>query len=187
MENIDSRFVGKTYSSRDDLKNASFENCIFEKCDFKEAALDYSKFVDCKFISCDLSNVSMRNARMRDCTFDLCKLLGIQWVLLDDVTNPSFKNCILDYGNFTGLKLKKCSCLQSSLRDVDFSQADLSESVFRESDCLNARFEQTTLIKADFRAATNYLINPIENKVKGAKFSMPEAQGLLHGLGVILD
>jgi NADH-quinone oxidoreductase subunit J len=32
----------------------------------------------------------------------------------------------------------------------------------------------------------NYLIDPLSNKVKGARFTLPEAQGLLAGLGVVI-
>lgn len=186
MDCTERKFNGNIFS-KDELRGHEFEDCIFEKCDFKEAVLDYTKFVNCSFVSCDLSNVSMRNSRMRDCSFKLCKLLGMQWIHLDDLMNPSFEESMLDYGNFTNLKLKKIKFMRCVLRDVDFSQADLSESLFKESDCLNARFQQTTLLKADFRGAINYLINPIENKLKGAKFSMPEAQGLLAGMGVVIE
>ncbi|MBC7691019.1 MAG: pentapeptide repeat-containing protein [Methylotenera sp.] len=59
-----------------------------------------------------------------------------------------------------------------SLRDVGFLQADLTECDFKESDLLNAAFNQIQLKKCDFRGALNDLINPVENRVKGARFSL---------------
>jgi fluoroquinolone resistance protein len=131
--------------------------------------------------------VILSNARFRETSFEQCKQLGVQWIQLADFVNPSFKECNLGYCNFSGLKLKKTTFFKCGLRDADFSQADLSESDLRETDLLNARFHGTTLLKADFRGARAYLIDPVANKVRGARFSLPEAQGLLTGLGIIVE
>ena len=106
---------------------------------------------------------------------------------LDDSIHLSFSECSLDYANFVGMKLKKTVFSNCSLREADFSQADFSESDFRKSDFFSSRFHGTNLQRADFRGAKSYLIDPTDNSVRGAKFSLPEAQGLLSGLGVILD
>ena len=172
---------------REQLIDHVFENCVFKQCNLSGADLSRTRFISCKFIACDLSNVILKNGRIRDTTFSSCKLMGLQWVHLDDVVNPEFDECNLQYCNFVGLKLKKTKFFKSNLRDIDFSQADLAESDFRESDLSNARFNETNLIKANFRGAFNYLIDPSINKIRGARFSFPEAQGLLAGLGIILD
>ena len=101
--------------------------------------------------------------------------------------NPKFEDSNLSYGNFIGLKMKKNIFSNCILNDVDFSQTDLSESDFKGSDLLNTRFHDTTLLKANFQGAKNYQIDPILNKVRGAKFTMPEALGLLNGLGVVIS
>ena len=83
--------------------------------------------------------------------------------------------------------LKRTSFFKSTLREVDFSQADLAECSFKECDLLKSRFSETNLIKADFRGAFSYIIDPVGNKVRGARFSLPEAQGLLAGLGITIE
>ena len=185
-EHIGEKFVELNFSGSD-FTDHTFEDCSFMKCDFKGTQLARARFIGCSFASSDLSNVPLANARVRDATFEGCKLLGIQWVQLDDLVNPSFKECNLSYSNFVGLKLKKTAFFNCILRETDFSQADLSESDLRESDFLNARFQNTSLLKADLRGALNYLIDPIANKVRGARFTFPEAQGLLAGLGVVIE
>jgi fluoroquinolone resistance protein len=169
------------------LIDQTFEDCKFNKCNLSSFDLTRSQFVECRFTACDLSNAQLANARMREVLFENCKLLGLSWVKLDDLRGPAFSECILSYCNFVGLKLKKTLFTNCQLREVDFRQADFSESDFKGSDCFGAVFGQTTLLKADFRGALNYLIDPISNKVKGARFSFPEAQGLLAGLGVIIE
>lgn len=174
-------------AQREILVDHVFESCVFTRCNLSGADLSRTRFISCRFKDCDLSNVVLKNSRIRDTSFSSCKLIGIQWVHLDDLVNPSFDECILQYCNFVGLKLKKTKFFKCNLRDVDFSQADLSESDFNESDFSKARFHATTLIKSDFRGAVNYVIDPVGNKIRGARFSLPEAQGLLAGLGVIIS
>lgn len=188
---MSTEFFDKEFNGNIDLptnfKNLSFENCSFAGCDFKEFSLTGTRFVDCRFNTCDLSNVNVSAARLRDSTFENCKLLGVQWNHFADVMSPTFKSSNLSYSNFVGLKLKKIIFQDCILGDVDFSQADLSECNFKGSDFLNAKFYNTVLVKANFVDAINYLIDPISNKLKGARFSMPEAIGLLNGLGVVIE
>lgn len=179
-------FIGLSLAQAN-LTESVFENCIFTRCHLSGANLTRARFISCKFIACDLSNAVIKNGRIRDTSFKDCKLLGIQWIHLDDFVNPTFDDCHLSYCNFVGLKLKKTLFLKCSLKEVDFSQTDLTGSDLRESDLLKARFSQTILLKCDFRGSFNYTIDPLANKVQGARFSLPEAQGLLVGLGVIIE
>jgi len=65
------------------------------------------------------------------------------------------------------------------LQQVDFTEADLTNSIFNNCEFKSAIFERTTLEKSDFRTSYNYIIDPEKNKIKKAKFSMPEVLGLL--------
>ena len=164
-----------------------FEDCVFINCDFKSVVLDKSRMIDCRYEACDLSNISLTSATMRGLAFVNCKLLGVQWPQVEQLVNLSFTECNLNYCNFVGMKLKKIVFNKCFLREVDFSHSDLAESDFREANLLNARFNGSSLLKADFRRAIDYQINPLANKIQGARFSLPEAQELLIGLGIILD
>ena len=65
------------------------------------------------------------------------------------------------------------------LREIDFSEADLSNSSFIDCDLSQAIFQNTNLEKADFRSALYYSIDPENNRLKGAKFSAAGIAGLL--------
>ena len=69
----------------------------------------------------------------------------------------------------------------TELRETDFSECDLTGAVFDDCDLGGATFEKTVLEKADFTNARNYSINPESNRIRKARFSMPEVVGLLHG------
>jgi len=73
------------------------------------------------------------------------------------------------------------------LQEADFVEADLSKSLFIESDLNGAVFENTNLEKADFRTATNYSIDPEINRIKKARFSVPDVIGLLDKLDIRID
>ncbi len=164
-----------------------FEDCYFTHCNFSGLNFVHCHFLNSQFESCDLSNTKFSNGRLRNGQFKHCKMLGIAWGQLTDISPLTFEDCKLDFSNFSNLKMKKSIFLRSSLRDCDFTQSDFSESDFRETDLQNARFFQTNLTKSDFRDAQHYLLHPAENKIKGARFSLPEALQLLSEFGIILD
>ena len=62
---------------------------------------------------------------------------------------------------------------------MDFTEADLNNSVFDKCDLLNSKFDVTVLEGTDFRTAFNYSIDPEKNKIKKAKFSASGISGLL--------
>ena len=72
-------------------------------------------------------------------------------------------------------------------REVDFAETNFSETNLRGTDFTAARFANTNLTKADLRQAKNYSIRPDSNKIKKAKFSLPEAMLLLYGLDIELE
>ena len=77
------------------------------------------------------------------------------------------------------MKLKKARFKNSNLSEVDFTEADLTNSLFDNCDLSGARFEKTILEKADLRTSRNYSIDPELNKIKKAKFSIQSIAGLL--------
>jgi uncharacterized protein YjbI with pentapeptide repeats len=62
------------------------------------------------------------------------------------------------------------------LKDADFSDSDLSNTLFRN----------TNLSSSNFTHSTNFDIDINQNNIKGAMFSRYEAVRLLNGLGIKL-
>jgi fluoroquinolone resistance protein len=50
-----------------------------------------------------------------------------------------------------------------------------------------AIFENTILEKADFRTAYNYTIDPVQNRIKKAKFSVTGIAGLLSRYDIAIE
>jgi len=78
--------------------------------------------------------------------------------------------------SFNRSKLRENYFTNTRLRGADFSGADLSGTVFHNCD----------LCRADFSQAMHYDIDPQTNKIKKARFSLPEAVGLLRGFDITL-
>ncbi|UPQ74796.1 pentapeptide repeat-containing protein [Chryseobacterium nepalense] len=71
--------------------------------------------------------------------------------------------------------------------EVDFSDADLSLAIFNNCDLSGAVFDNTNLEKADFRTSVNYSIDPSQNKLKKARFSLSQVHGLLLQFNIEID
>ena len=184
-------FIDQAFDAVDargfNLQRRVFEGCKFTKCVFAEADFSKARFIDCEFQDCDLSNMQLRGGSLRDVTFTNSKLVGISWAQATSVVHLNFEKCTLSYGVFSGLDLRKSTFRECIAKETDFADSNLSEANFRGTDLIGARFANTNLIKADLRSAINYSIRPLENKISKARFSLPEATFLLHGLGIVLE
>jgi uncharacterized protein YjbI with pentapeptide repeats len=104
--------------------------------------------------------------------------------VLFELVNPfslevSFTSCNLSHASFYKLSIKRARFIQCELQEVDFTEADLTESNFQGADLHGAIFENSNLEKADFSSARHFQIDPRNNKVKKAKFTLDGLPGLL--------
>jgi uncharacterized protein YjbI with pentapeptide repeats len=65
------------------------------------------------------------------------------------------------------------------LNEVDFTESDLTASIFDNCDLNLATFDNSILEKADLRTSYNYSIDPERNRIKKARFSVAGISGLL--------
>lgn len=182
----------KTYTKVDftemPLQKGEYEGCVFINCNFSGIDLSETKFIDCSFTSCNLSLINLANTVFRDCLFKECKMTGLRF---DDCNGYgldfSFEHCQLNYSSFYKRKLRKIVFRHTLLREVDFSECDLTSSTFDHCDLTDAKFENTILEKADFRTSYNYTIDPENNRLRKAKFSLHEIIGLLRKYDIEIE
>ena len=94
--------------------------------------------------------------------------------------------CIINYSIFTdldlgGTRIERCVAKEADFRGTNLAGANLSHTDFSGS-----FFKHTVLEGADFSHARNYRIDVNLNKLKGAKFMLPEAIALLRSLDIVL-
>ena len=164
----------------DELIIADYENCTFTNCDLSNSDLSQRIFLDCEFNSCNLSTAKLIKTGLKNVKFKDCKLLGLHFENCDQfLFEVDFDKCILNLSSFYKWKLKKTRFKDSNLSEVDFTEADMTSSLFDNCELAGARFERTILEKADLRTSRNYSIDPELNKIKKAKFSIYGISGLL--------
>ncbi|KAB1064907.1 pentapeptide repeat-containing protein [Salibacter halophilus] len=180
MKYIEGEVFEGTDFSNQFLEKAEYEFCTFTNCNFSHTDLSGSKFIECSFTDCNFSNAVLKNASFQDLTFSKCKMLGLHF---EDCNKFGFaadlENCQLDHSSFFKMNLSQSTFRNCRLHGSDFTEAELTKTVLTNSDLLNAVFDHTNLELADLRESVNYSIDPEQNKLNGAVFSLSQVGGLL--------
>jgi uncharacterized protein YjbI with pentapeptide repeats len=85
------------------------------------------------------------------------------------------------------MKLKKTGFNNCNLQEADFTETDLTSSVFENCDLYRTVFYGTILEKADFRSSFNYSFDPERNRIKKARFSRLGVTGLLEKYNIEIE
>jgi uncharacterized protein YjbI with pentapeptide repeats len=165
----------------DDMRGIqTFENCRFVSCDFSYADLQNILFIDCRFEDCNLSLANVSNTGFQNINFKHCKLSGVNFSKSRDfLFGLHFDNSILDNAVFFKKKNKKANFKDCSMVETDFTEADLTDVKLDNCNLLRAFFDRTILKNADLSTSYNFTIDPDNNDIKKAKFSVQGLPGLL--------
>jgi fluoroquinolone resistance protein len=177
--------------TRVELVSCEFHNCLFTDCSLVETVLRSCRVVNCTFRASDLSLLQVSGTAFATTCFQGSKLVGIDWTCADwssgKLAHPlAFDGCSLNHSTLIGLELPGLEITGCTALDVDFREADLSGADFSGTDLTDSLFSRTDLTGADLSRARNYHINPQENILRQAKFSLPEAISLLYSLDIVL-
>jgi fluoroquinolone resistance protein len=170
------------------LRKGEYEKCTFQSCRFSGTDLSGYVFSECRFIDCDLSLCALKGTSFRETVFTGCKLMGLQFRNCKPfLLSFGFTDCILDYSGFQGLKLPGICFRKCSLMEADFTGTELRNAVFDTCDLNRAAFSGTILEGADLRSAFNFDIDPMNNRLRKARFAREGAPGLLKHFGIIFE
>lgn len=189
---METQFSAQTFDKIDFKKQtfiiAEYEDCSFINCDLSGLKLSGARFIECSFSGCNLSLAKLSQTALQQVKFINCKMLGLRF---DECSafalEVSFDNCMLDHSSFYKLNIKKTKFTATQLHEVDFTQCDLTDALFDKCDLAGATFDKSILEKADLRSATGYTLDPENNKIRNAKFSLPAVTGLLHKYGIKIE
>jgi len=114
--------------------------------------------------------------------------MGVDFTVCDPIfLCLAFEKCLLNGCNFTAMQLKEMQMVECIIKECHFAECNLEKSNFTRSNLEGSLFHHSNLLEANFSEATNYQIDPLNNAVKGAKFSTPEALSLLGSLGIKIE
>lgn len=170
------------------LSDKEFETCSFENCDFSECTLVNCKFIECSFKQCNLRLVKLDQTSMVDVSFLESNVSGVDFSpVIGLIRSFEFEGCQMQYSVFTDIELQDKKFVDCEIIESSFMQVDLKNSKFTGSDLKGTRFEDCNLTGANFIGSRNYFINASSNKIKSARFSMPEAAALLKNFDIIIE
>jgi uncharacterized protein YjbI with pentapeptide repeats len=161
------------------LDSIYFDDCTFIKCDFSKAVFSSCKFAECTFIDCNLSLALLKNCVFNDITFEKCRLIGISWSNCEEPFNVTFNSCNISQNSFHLLDLRQMKFINTLIKDTGFEECNLERALFDNCDLELTSFINNNLKKANFLSSKNYLIDPKQNDIENAEFSLPEALSFL--------
>ncbi|MFL9837569.1 pentapeptide repeat-containing protein [Flavobacterium sp. ST-75] len=180
-------FKGMDYTVSN-IPKGEYDNCTFTGCNFSACDLSSVVFTDCEFTDCNFSNAKVRGTGFKEVFFKDCKMTGLNFSVADPfLIAMHFTDCQLNLTSFYQLKLKKACFTNCNLQEADLTETDFTEASFTNCDFKHAIFENTILEKADLRSAVNYSIDPQQNRIKKAKFSLPAVTGLLDRFNIVIE
>lgn len=170
----------KTPATQISGRNRTYENCKFVSCDLSGANLNGVVFIDCTFDGCNLALADAGDAGFQNIVFKHSKLSGLNFSKARDfLFEVHFEHCILDNAIFYKKKNKKARFNDCSMTETDLTEADLTEAKFINCNLNRAFFSRTILKGADLRSSYNFTIDPGDNMIKKAMFSLHGLPGLL--------
>jgi fluoroquinolone resistance protein len=176
----------KLTSANEIITSRSFEECGFTGSSFISSKFEKCRFLNCEFNDCVLSAIVPMDCRFIDVKFRNCKVIGIDWTKTQKVQELDFDKCQINYSNFRFLKIPGTKIMNSEAKEADFTETDLHNGDFQHTDFEKSRFFKTDLSNCNFRGATNYSIDVVNNVLKKTRFSLPEVVSLLNSLDIII-
>ncbi len=171
-----------------DYRDRSYEECIFDNCDFSSSDFSDSLFEECVFKDCHLSNIQVNNTKFQNCTIRDSIVMGLDFSAMSRILlSINFIGCNLGHTQFLDLDLRKFTFEQCRFPDTMFVNCDMTGLILDGADLESTLFENCILKKCDFTTAKNYKINPSDNDVKDAKFTMPDVLSFLTPLGIVVE
>jgi uncharacterized protein YjbI with pentapeptide repeats len=190
QEHFDQTF-DKVHLEPDEIISGKFTDCVFSQCTFETAIFNNCRFLNCLFLECNLNLVKLPGSSFPATRFEKSRLMGVDWTQATWSTSGfdslvRFLACVLSHSTFIGLELKRIQITNCIANEVDFRNANLSNADFTGTDLAGSIFGSTNLTEADLSQARNYMVDPSNNILKQAKFSMPEAMALLYSMDIVL-
>jgi fluoroquinolone resistance protein len=184
-DNHDSQTYKLINFNQYDITGHTFENCIFQSCHFNEMSLAKAGFFSCKFINSEIVLTKIEQATLNSVVFIDSKIMGLIFADCNKFGfSIQFENCLIDNTVYYLNNFKKGKFINCHIRNTDFTECDMREIDFSNSKFEKTSFKKCNLEKADFRTSSNYGIDPFDNRIKKAKFSLPEAESFLGFLGI---
>lgn len=165
---------------------AEYYDCTFRNCDFHELMISNTRFENCEFIECNFSLAVFTNA-VYDAIFDHCHMLGCSFAGLNAFSGGlQFIGCNLNYSNYSQIRMKGMHFSECQMMEASFADAEVKNSTFAACNLERTDFDGADITQCDFATSYNYTVNPTRTKLRKARFSKDQLEGLVAHLGIVV-
>ena len=165
-----------------------FEDCTFLPGDYSQVEFSFCTLRDCTFSRAMLREACFPESKLQQVRFEECKLTDINFKEVNPIAfELTFDKCKLEYCTFAGLIMNGFQFGKSEIIACNFWQCKIGEANFYGCNLKESQFENCTLKQTDFRDAQHYHIDPTQNQLKGARFSLPDALVFLRHFGIKVE
>lgn len=154
-----------------DLGGKELVRSTLRRCKLAGTRWSGTRIEDTTIEASDLTRARVDGLGLRGARFVRSKLMGIDWSALSDFPDVSFEECNLEYTTFVGLALRKVRFDRCVMTEASFVRTDLQSAVFDGCRMAGVRFEDCDLRSASMASASDVLVDPRSNKVKGLRVS----------------
>lgn len=176
---------GKNYTKVEVLAPGTYENCIFNHCQWQEANLTNYVFTSCEFNQCDLTLANVNTTTFNEVIFAGCRLSGIRFDQADQhLFDVAFKDCAMPLASFVGRNLTGTAFRANQLKECDFTECNLTDASFEACNLEGAIFKDSVLENTAFHEAEGVELQLDQNRVKGASFRADQLPALVQSFGI---
>jgi fluoroquinolone resistance protein len=182
---VEKKTITGVHTGAVSLYDATYTDCTFSGCSFTRTDLTNTTFTDCSFTNCEFILCKIDGTTIDSVHFKSCRLTGINFTEASEYGfSPDFTDSLLDNCVFYDNSLTRDFFINTTLRNTDFTNCRLKNVDFSGTRFQTCAILGCNLEGSDFRSASGYAIDPSANKLKGARFSLPEAASFLKYIGV---
>lgn len=166
------------------LRGISFDNCVFENCTFV-ADIKNCTFFNTKFSKCEMSNIMFMSVGFHSCLIEKCHMVGINYVDTKikntDILGNHMKLSILSH-----TYLDKCIFKDINMSSSSFDGVYFDENTFEEVDMREAEIYNTDMAGVDITGCNIDGIKIQPDNVRGMIVNEVQAIELINILGVVI-
>jgi len=132
----------------------NFHDVSYDSCNFSDAIFAGTHLFDAWFMNCDLTRSKWVRARPRRTVFQCCKMEAASFF------RASVEDCVLEAcsaarASFAGSTILECRFIKCNFREAQFWEATLRRSSLKDSDFSGAQLGDTVFIDCDITGAVD--------------------------------
>lgn len=167
------------------IEGIEFNGCKFINVDFSKYPLKNISFIDCIFEKCNLYGSSFIEKGINRTKFDRCNMVGCDFISCN-FNDVIILNSKCDYINFSDSKMKHFMIQDTVVKEGRFVSVKLNDINFNNVDFSNCEFLNTKLKGIDFSNCDINNISVSSNDIKGIIVNETQAIMLVSLLGIII-